>query len=205
VIYESWTFPSFHLKRTAKVDRLSWIDYHGHGRCLLLLVMRNESRTFSSFHVKRTAKVDRLSSWIDCRDCLDFYCLAFVGNVLPLGYGGSPQVSTTELYKSTMELSDELYSHNPSEVRPPEARQILKDGLSSVIISKLAFDAFKKFNTEASEHDSPENPLPDGIHKSVVALLDDELTKGEVPFTKAFCKDSNQGVGKKSRLDRAWT
>jgi hypothetical protein len=66
----------------------------------------------------------------------------------------------------------------------------MKDGLGSVIMSKLAFDTFKEFNTAASEHDSPENPLPDGIHESVVALLDDEQTKGEVPFTKAFCKDS---------------
>jgi hypothetical protein len=89
-----------------------------------------------------------------------------------------------------MELSDELYSHNPSEVSCLEAKQILKDGLRSVIMSKLAFDTFKEFNTAASKDDSPENPLPDGIHELVGALLDKELTEGEVPFTKAFCKDS---------------
>jgi hypothetical protein len=109
---------------------------------------------------------------------------------------GAEFVTTTEVYKSTMEepsdnSSDDLYSHNPSEVSCLEARQIMKDGLRSVIMSKLAFDTFKEFNAAASEHDS-ENPLPvgiSGIHKSVNALLDEELTEGEVQFTKAFCKD----------------
>jgi hypothetical protein len=85
------------------------------------------------------------------------------------------------------ELSDDLYSANPSAVSCETANQIMKDGLRSVIMSKLAFDAFKEFGSSAatSEHDSSSLLL-----EPVVALLEEELTNGEVPVTTAFCKDS---------------
>jgi hypothetical protein len=71
-----------------------------------------------------------------------------------------------------MELSDELYSHNPSEVSCPVAKQILKDG--SVIMSKLAFDCFREFNAVPT-NDSNSIELPEGIDVNVGTLLQDEL------------------------------
>jgi hypothetical protein len=88
------------------------------------------------------------------------------------------------------ERSDDLYS--PSAV--VLARQILKYGLRSVITSKLAFDTCKEFNgacAATSKHDSVNSiELPSDIHGSVLALLEDNLSNGEVPFTTGFCKDA---------------
>jgi hypothetical protein len=97
------------------------------------------------------------------------------------------------------EFSDDLYSANPSAVSCETANQIMKDGLRSVIMSKLAFDAFKEFGSSAaaSEHDSPNLLL-----EPVVALLEEELTNGEVPFTTAFCKYSKMENGLSVR--REW-
>jgi hypothetical protein len=98
-----------------------------------------------------------------------------------------------------MEASEYFYSENPSE-------KLMKAGMTSVIMSELAFDTFKKFNAAASEHEAElsedeevlkadkvesasEYPLTEGIHRSVVELLKENLPNGEVPFTGAFCED----------------
>jgi hypothetical protein len=85
--------------------------------------------------------------------------------------------------------SDSLYSDRPSSRTVETSRGIMKAGLRSVIMSKLSFDCFRQFHA-VPPNDSNSIELPDGIDGDVGALLQDELSKGEVPFTTSFCKDN---------------
>jgi hypothetical protein len=85
--------------------------------------------------------------------------------------------------------SNSLYSDRLSSMSVETSRGIMKVGLRSVIMSKLAFDCFREFNAVPT-NDSNSIELPEGIDVGVVTLLQDDLPQGEVRFTTSFCKDN---------------